>query len=484
VADPKKPVDPQQEVEMQIGELEERVDRLRAIYEQYFMGYEKLEPTVQRRDVDRRFTNLRKINIRNTALRFRFNVVTQKFNTYAMYWTRICRQIEEGTFKRHVIKANKRFGPGTRRGSDELSIDVDLGDFDVDLEDFENETANVLAEAEAHAALPSDPPPRSVPKPSPRLDGQTDRPARAPSFGMLDDESGTDTLPPASVPPASVPPGQPRVARHAVLPAGVKQRVLVKKGPTPPRNPDAAPNSTPTPSPQPAPVRARMPSVPEGELPPSRRAPEHAPSTSVIRAASPQGHVHRSPAGVVRPAISPSASSVNRISIAKQNPAAPPPSTPTSPAATSVRVPNATPAGANPAPPASPAPSAQRIPAAMPAGSSPRIPAAGPNPALGRPPSTTTPAAAPPRAPLSNPGRVPIGLPSSVNRVATAPPDAKAPPPSERDVGMPPPSQRRPGPMPAAAPARSTPSSPPESERNPPASRRPPPPLPSQLKKT
>jgi hypothetical protein len=483
VADPKKPVDPQQEVEMQIGELEERVDRLRAIYEQYFMGYEKLEPTVQRRDVDRRFTNLRKINIRNTALRFRFNVVTQKFNTYAMYWTRICRQIEEGTFKRHVIKANKRFGPGARRGSDELSIDVDLGDFEIDMDDFDTETANVLAEAEAHAAQPSEPPP-SLEKPREiPLDGQTERPARPPSFGALEDELGSDTLPPASMPPASVPPpGHPRVARHAVLPAGLKQRVLVKKGPTPPRNPDAAPNSAPTTSPPPAAVRARMPSVPEGELP----------STSVIRAAPPQAHVHRSPAGVIRPAISPSANSVNRISIAKQSPAAVPGSQ-TSPSAASVRVPavapagpdNANPAQRNPAA-ASPAPSAQRIPAASPAGSSPRIPAAGLNPALGRPPSSATPAGAPMRAPLPSAGRVPIGLPSSVNRVPNTPPtsEAKAPPPSERSVGLPPPSQRRPGPMPAAAPARSTPSSPPESERNPPASRRPPPPLPSQVKKT
>ena len=70
-----QPKDPQKELEIQLSELEERVDRLRALYEQYFMGFEKLEPSVQRKDVDRRFTNLRKIQIRNTALRFRFNVV-------------------------------------------------------------------------------------------------------------------------------------------------------------------------------------------------------------------------------------------------------------------------------------------------------------------------------------------------------------------------------------------------------------------------
>src|SRR5688572_27136410 len=113
------------------------------------MGFEKIEPGVARKDVERRFAILRKANIRNTALRFRFNVVTQKFNTYAMYWTRICRQIEEGTFKRHIVRATRRFGPvarGTAKRDADASIDVDLADFDdVALED-------ALAEADASAA--------------------------------------------------------------------------------------------------------------------------------------------------------------------------------------------------------------------------------------------------------------------------------------------------------------------------------------------
>ena len=58
------------EIEIQIDELEQRVDRLRALYEQYFMGIEKLEPTIQRKDVDRRVWVLRREQIRNTGLRF------------------------------------------------------------------------------------------------------------------------------------------------------------------------------------------------------------------------------------------------------------------------------------------------------------------------------------------------------------------------------------------------------------------------------
>ncbi|MEO8801127.1 MAG: hypothetical protein ABI551_24765, partial [Polyangiaceae bacterium] len=48
---------------------------------------------------------LRKEQIRNTALRFRFHMILQKFNTYQSYWMRIMRQIEDGTYKRDVLRA-------------------------------------------------------------------------------------------------------------------------------------------------------------------------------------------------------------------------------------------------------------------------------------------------------------------------------------------------------------------------------------------
>ncbi|MDP9148975.1 MAG: hypothetical protein M3O36_03395, partial [Myxococcota bacterium] len=92
------------EAEKFISELELAVDRLRSLYEQYFMGIEKLEPAVARKDVDRRIYTLRKEQIRNTAQRFRFQMVLQRYNTYQSYWQRVCREIEGGTYKRHVIR--------------------------------------------------------------------------------------------------------------------------------------------------------------------------------------------------------------------------------------------------------------------------------------------------------------------------------------------------------------------------------------------
>ena len=98
------------QIEVQIKDLEVRVERLRALYEQYFLGIERIEPQTVRKDVDRRVFALRKFKVRNTALRFRLNTTVQRYNTYQQYWTRICRQIEQGTYTRHLKLAEKTFG--------------------------------------------------------------------------------------------------------------------------------------------------------------------------------------------------------------------------------------------------------------------------------------------------------------------------------------------------------------------------------------
>ena len=99
------------EVEVALEELENRLERLRALYEQYFMGIERIEPAIPRKDVDRRIYVLRREKIRNTAKRFKLQTIISRYNTFQQYWQRICREIEAGTYKRHVIRA-ERIAPG------------------------------------------------------------------------------------------------------------------------------------------------------------------------------------------------------------------------------------------------------------------------------------------------------------------------------------------------------------------------------------
>ena len=96
------------ELDVALEELETRLERLRALYEQYFMGLEKIEPSVARKDVDRRIYLLRREKIRNTAKRFKLQTIIQRYNTFQQYWQRICREIENGTYKRHLLKAQRK----------------------------------------------------------------------------------------------------------------------------------------------------------------------------------------------------------------------------------------------------------------------------------------------------------------------------------------------------------------------------------------
>ena len=99
-----------EELDIALEELETRLERLRALYEQYFLGIEKIEPQVARKDVDRRIYVLRREKIRNTGKRFKLQTIIQRYNTFQQYWQRICREIENGTYKRHLARAERIMG--------------------------------------------------------------------------------------------------------------------------------------------------------------------------------------------------------------------------------------------------------------------------------------------------------------------------------------------------------------------------------------
>lgn len=100
----------QQEIDIAIAELENRLERLRSLYEQYFMGMERTVPAVAHKDVERRIQLLRRERFQNTARRFKFQTLSQRYNTLQQHWVRVCREIEEGRYKRHRLKAERTVG--------------------------------------------------------------------------------------------------------------------------------------------------------------------------------------------------------------------------------------------------------------------------------------------------------------------------------------------------------------------------------------
>ncbi len=255
-----------------VRELETRLERLRQLYDQYFLGYEKLEPQVPRKDVERRVELLRREQIRNTALRFRFTVVTQKLNTYQALWHRTCRAIEDGTFKRHLAKAAKRFGPGAtgKKGVDiELDIDIDLGELEAevasDLEAISDEERRLLAKVDAEL--------RGEP-----VGGDTERPAQQSKRRVVEDDDDSDEDMPTNRPPASmnVPgvtipksPNAPSIdtRSHTAAPFGNTRPNIRKTDPGAQRGTGRTPRSAPPQYDSNAPV---MPKVASAPPPPMR----------------------------------------------------------------------------------------------------------------------------------------------------------------------------------------------------------------------
>lgn len=97
------------QTEATVHELELKLERLRVFYEQYFLGIVKREPLVQLKEVVRLVRSLDTLQIKNTALRFRFRAAMQKFNSYRTYWSRTVRQMESGTHRREVARIKRNF---------------------------------------------------------------------------------------------------------------------------------------------------------------------------------------------------------------------------------------------------------------------------------------------------------------------------------------------------------------------------------------
>ncbi len=131
------------EIEARLNELEKRIDRLRTLYEQYFLGIERRPPTTNAQDVYRRVLQMENTFIRNTAQKFRLRSLVQRYNSYKTYWRRIEKQIEEGTYERDIRRAKRNTDrrTGTAQHDDgppileiELEEIQDLSDYQRELE--------------------------------------------------------------------------------------------------------------------------------------------------------------------------------------------------------------------------------------------------------------------------------------------------------------------------------------------------------------
>jgi hypothetical protein len=88
--------------------LEIKIQQLKLDYEKYFLGTRPTEPVMTRAEVQKTVIRLTNTRITNTALRFKFNSLNGRYQALKRQWDATLRQIEAGTYKRHVFKADLR----------------------------------------------------------------------------------------------------------------------------------------------------------------------------------------------------------------------------------------------------------------------------------------------------------------------------------------------------------------------------------------
>jgi len=96
------------EIEEALDAFEKLLERLRAMYEQYFLGISKVAPSQLHTEAERRQRDLTQIQIKNTALRYRYATLSQKFGAYNTYWKRTMRMIEQGRYVRDLQRVQRR----------------------------------------------------------------------------------------------------------------------------------------------------------------------------------------------------------------------------------------------------------------------------------------------------------------------------------------------------------------------------------------
>ena len=147
-----------------LSELEGDLAELRAAYDQYFQGNERLPPLKRHDAFKKQYLKMKGSSVRQTAVKFRLESIGQKLLTYERLWERTLKEIENGTYKRDLARLKRhQKDPGQKKSTADFDVDEDLDLSDLD--SGEDDLSSVIAAAEkaveavtARPATPAIPP--------------------------------------------------------------------------------------------------------------------------------------------------------------------------------------------------------------------------------------------------------------------------------------------------------------------------------------
>jgi len=99
-----------------LEKLDADIDSLRVQFDQYFMGMRKTAPEMERGRITFLVRRMANIQSANYAIKFKFQQLVAKFNSYSQYWERIQQKIESGQISRDRLKTVLATGPLPENG--------------------------------------------------------------------------------------------------------------------------------------------------------------------------------------------------------------------------------------------------------------------------------------------------------------------------------------------------------------------------------
>ncbi len=216
--------DPAQ-VALEINAFEEELAKLKARFEQFFLGLERINPTPDYEAYKKRLLKLKNQFHRNTAVKFRLGTLHNKFITYERLWLKTLKDIEEGRYVRDLKKLKRKNELKKQKdppkdeqqaaGAEEPKKDEKLKQKGVyTLEDLEADLPDELF-GEAFTSPAKPPPPPSAARPPPPPPQAAARPPPPPAAAA----AARPPPPPAA---ASRPPPPPGAARPPPPPAAAR----------------------------------------------------------------------------------------------------------------------------------------------------------------------------------------------------------------------------------------------------------------------
>jgi hypothetical protein len=110
-------------IEARLDEMGRKLERMRGLYESFFMGVERTPPNTLRRDMNRQILEMQQVPIGNASLRFRYQALSQRWVLLVTYWNRTMREIESGTLSRDIARARRHM---TQKGNTALTLEEAL----------------------------------------------------------------------------------------------------------------------------------------------------------------------------------------------------------------------------------------------------------------------------------------------------------------------------------------------------------------------